>query len=139
MVNQLFRFPEAVRKDPAVTQWMAEHSNDLGLIAQYWFEVIRSCGVDVHELMHDGCPTGCVTDAAFADVNAFTNHTNVGFFRGAELTDEAGLLEGNGKYMRHVKIKRGHEIDEIALRNLIESAYLDMRRRVEAENANRDG
>jgi hypothetical protein len=113
---------------------MVEHSDDLGSIAQHWFEIIRGCGDDVRELMHDGCPTACVTDAAFAYVNAFTYHTNVGFFRGADLADTAGLLEGNGKYMRHVKIKPGREIDKIALQKLIESAYLDMKRRVEAEN-----
>jgi hypothetical protein len=26
---------------------------------------MRQCGGDVRELMHDGCPTACVDDAAF--------------------------------------------------------------------------
>lgn len=56
MVDQLFRFPEAVKRDPAIAKWMIEHPDDLGSIAQYWFEVIRDCGDDVLELMHDGCP-----------------------------------------------------------------------------------
>ena len=40
---------------------------------------------------------------AFAYVNVFRDHVNVGFFHGAFLSDPAGLLEGTGKRMRHVK------------------------------------
>jgi hypothetical protein len=80
--------------------------------------------------MHDGCPTACVSDAAFAYVNAFKGHVNVGFFRGAELADPAGLLEGTGKYMRHVKLRPDGDENTAALRELIESAYADMKRRL---------
>jgi len=110
---------------------MRAHSDALGTIAQYWFEVMRGCGDDVRELLHDGHPTACVGDAAFAYVNAFTSHVNVGFFRGAEIADPAGLLEGNGKFMRHVKLAPSREVDAPALRGLIEAAYVDMRSRLE--------
>ncbi len=72
-------------------------------------------------------------DAAFAYANAFTAHVNVGFFRGAELSDPDGLLEGTGKYMRHVKLRPGRPIDDAALRKLIDAAYVDMKRRLKAE------
>ena len=91
---------------------------------------MRNCGDDVRELLHDGHPTACVTDAAFAYVNAFTAHVNVGFFRGAELADPAGLLEGTGKLMRHVKLRPGGDVDEKALTRLIKTAYTDMQRRL---------
>ena len=132
-MNQLFRFSTALKRDPAIAEWMDGHADDLGSIAQHWFGVIRECGDDVRELLHDGHPTACVTDAAFAYVNAFKAHVNVGFFRGAELADPAGLLEGTGKYMRHVKLRPDCDIDAIALKDLIESAYLDMKQRLEAE------
>src|SRR5438046_2905030 len=93
-MNQLLRFPSSVKRDPAIDHWMKEHSDELGAIACYWFEVMRKCGSDVRELLHDGHPTACVNDAAFAYVNAFKSHVNVGFFRGAEIADAAGLLEG---------------------------------------------
>ena len=99
-------------------------------MARHWFEVMRNCGDDVRELLHDGHPTACVTDAAFAYVNAFTAHVNVGFFRGAELADPDGLLEGTGKLMRHVKLGPGSDIDERALTHLIKTAYTDMQRRL---------
>jgi hypothetical protein len=132
-MNQLLRFPSSVRKDPAVETWMKEHSGDLGAIAHHWFGVMRACGDDVRELLHDGSPTVCVADAAFAYVNAFTAHVNVGFFRGAELSDPTGLLEGTGKCMRHVKIKPGTEVDSEALIKLIHAAYADMKQRLQAE------
>ena len=108
---------------------MAEHSGDLGAIAHNWFEAMRTCGGDVRELLHDGHPTACVADAAFAYVNAFTAHVNVGFFRGAELADPAGLLEGTGKYMRHVKVRPDSDVDATALMGLISAAYIDMKGR----------
>ena len=84
---------------------------------------MRQCGDDVRELLHDGHPTACVGDAAFGYVNAFTAHVNVGFFLGAHLADPAGLLEGSGKNMRHVKLRPGTEVDRVALGALIEAAY----------------
>jgi len=92
---------------------------------------MRKCGDDVREVLHDGHPTACVTDAAFAYVNAFTGHVNVGFFRGAELGDPAGLMEGTGRYMRHVKVGPGRDVDAAALTALIKAAYSDMRGRLE--------
>jgi len=132
-MNQLFRFSNSVRRDPNIDAWMEAHSGDLGVIAHHWFEAMRMCGDDVRELLHDGHPTACVADAAFAYVNAFTAHVNVGFFRGAELADPAGLLEGTGKYMRHVKLRPERNVDSTALVKLIETAYADMKGRLEAE------
>lgn len=109
---------------------MKEHPGELGAIARHWFEVMRKCGSDVRELLHDGHPTACVQDAAFAYVNAFQAHVNVGFFRGAEIADPDRLLEGTGRYMRHVKLKPGNNIDAGALERLIDTAYSDMRARL---------
>jgi hypothetical protein len=113
---------------------MAEQPVELGAIAKRWFEVMRLCGSDVRELMHDGAPTVCVDGAAFAYVNAFKAHVNVGFFRGADIADPEGLLEGTGRFMRHVKIRPGEDIDARALRRLIHAAYADIRRRLKAES-----
>jgi len=132
-MNQILRFYGSVKRDPAISAWMNEHSGELGAIARRWFDVIRDCGDDVRELLHDGHPTACIADAAFAYVNVFNAHVNVGFFRGAELADPVSLLEGTGKYMRHVKLRLDGAIDATALIKLIESAYADMKRRVEAE------
>lgn len=123
------RFPTAVARDPGVDAWLATRPSTLGALARHWFDVMRGCGADVRELLHDGHPTACVGDAAFGYVNAFTAHVNVGFFRGSELPDPAGLLQGTGKAMRHAKLRPGEPVDDNALRALIAAAHADMRRR----------
>jgi hypothetical protein len=132
-MSQLLRFPSSVKRDPAIEVWMHVHSGELGAIAQRWFEVMRDCGEDVRELLHDGHPTACVGEAAFAYVNAFKAHVNVGFFRGAEIADPEGLLEGTGKFMRHVKLRPERDVDAAPLMKLIETAYTDMKARLTAE------
>lgn len=132
-MSDLFRFASAVKRDPAVARWLQEHRDELGLIARRWFEVMRGCGKDVRELLHDGHPTACVGEAAFGYVNAFTAHVNVGFFRGGELADPKGLLEGTGRVMRHVKVSPDRQVDADALTKLIEAAYRDMKKRLRAE------
>jgi hypothetical protein len=131
MRTELFRVNGAQERDPAIDMWMKEHSGELGYLAREWFEVMRKCGDEVREVLHDGCPTACLGDAAFGYVNVFTSHVNVGFFRGASLPDSACLLQGEGKRMRHVKLRRGTDIDAVALGRLIEVAYLDIKARVE--------
>jgi hypothetical protein len=96
---------------------------------------MRDCGPDVRELLHDGWPTACVNDAAFAYVAAFAAHVNVGFFHGADLPDPAGLLTGSGKRMRHLKLRWGEPVDEAAVSALIAAAYRDIRLRLEPEGA----
>jgi hypothetical protein len=129
--TELFRLNGAVERDPAINGWMKDHAGELGAIAQKWFEVMRKCGDEVRELLHDGCPTACLGDAAFAYVNVFTSHVNVGFFQGASLPDPARLLQGAGKFMRHVKLKPGTAANAAALKRLIDAAYLDIKARVE--------
>ncbi len=129
-MNRLMRFASAVEREPAIEAWLAQQSEPLGKIARRWFDAIRECGNDVRELLHDGHPTACADDAAFAYVNAFTAHVNVGFFHGAELADSHRLLQGTGKFMRHVKLFPDRAVDEVALSKLVQAAYADMKQRL---------
>jgi hypothetical protein len=133
MKSQLLTFNGAVEHDPAIDAWMKAHADagELGAIAQQWFEVMRQCGDEVRELLHDGCPVACLGDAPFGYVNVFTSHVNVGFFQGAALPDPARLLQGNGRFMRHVKLRPGTAPNAAALRRLIAAAYSDIKARVE--------
>ena len=132
-MSQLFRFPDSVKRSPAVEDWMRWERGELGRLARHWFDVVRECGDDVREVLHDGHPTACVADAAFAYVDTFKAHVNLGFFCGAEIPDPKGLLEGSGKLMRHVKIRPGAALDPVALSDLINAAYADMKHRVRKE------
>ena len=56
----------------------------------------------------------------FVYVTGFSAHANLGFIDGARLPDPAGVLEGNGARMRHVKFRA---VDEVAGATWLE-AYL---------------
>lgn len=129
-MHALFLFPAARRREPDIEAWFT-HGDALRNLVQPWFERLRACGEDVRELIHDGRPTACVEDAAFAYVDAHAAHANIGFFFGADLDDPARLLEGNGKRMRHVKLRFDRMLDEAALCNLLTAAHADMGRRLD--------
>lgn len=129
-MDELMRFPSAVRHEPAIDAWLRTRREQLRPLVERWFACMRACGDDVRELVHDGAPTACVGDAAFGYVASWTGHVSVGFFFGAMLADPAGLLEGTGKRMRHVKLRPGHAIDDAALERLIAVAYADVRTRL---------
>jgi hypothetical protein len=129
MVN-IFRVSGAVKRDPTVDLWLRDDPVELRSIAQEWFERMRRCGDDVREVMHDDCPVACVEDAPFGYVNSFNSHVSVGFFYGAWLKDPAGLLEGSGKRMRHVKLKPGRQVNAAALSDLVDAAHVDIKARL---------
>src|ERR1700722_3113083 len=131
MKAELLRFNGAVERDPAIDAWMKKHPGELGAIAHHWFEVMRKCGDEVGQLGREACPAACLGDPPFAYVNVLTSHVNVGFFQGAALPDPARLLQGTGKFMRHVKLRPGTVTDAASLSRLIETAYSDIKARVE--------
>ena len=126
-MSVLFRLSGAKRHHVGVEEWLYGAPAEPYAIARKWFCVMRECGDDVHELIHDDCPVACVDDAAFCYVNVFKTHVNVGFYCGADLNDPGKLLQGSGKRMRHVKLKPNQEIDSKVLQNLIRQAYKQVR------------
>jgi len=130
-MNRLFKLSGATHRDPKVDAWLNAAPDELHAVANRWFAQMRACGDDVRELIHDGCPTACVEDAPFANVNVFKAHVNVGFYNGAALDDPAGLLAGGGKRMRHVKLLPYTEPNS-ALTTLITAAYLNIKVELDA-------
>jgi len=128
-MDDFLRYDGTVKRDPRIEAWF-DVLDPHRLMVREWFERMRTCGADVRELFHDGCPIACVGDAPFGYVGAFKAHANVGFYHGADLADPVGLLEGQGKHMRHVKLRPGKALDEEALRDLIAAAYGDIQKRL---------
>jgi hypothetical protein len=129
--SDILRFDGAAKKDPAIGAWLQGLSPELREIAERWFPVMRECGDEVLELFHDNWAVACFGDAPFAYIGAYRAHVNIGFFQGASLPDPQRLLEGSGKYMRHVKLRPGTPVKKTALTALIEAAFWDMKSRVE--------
>jgi len=129
-VTGLLKFTGAVKRDPAIAAWFAARPEELQALAKPWLVRMRGCGPDVRELMHDGLATACVSDAPFAYVGIFTAHVTIGFFHGVDLQDQAGLLQGAGRDMRHVQLRPGIGVDESELQALLAAAYADIRVRM---------
>jgi len=132
-MTSFLRFNGALRHQPKIDEWFDARQPDLAGIARAWFAEMRRCGEDVTELLHDGHPTACVEDGAFGYVNVFTTHVNIGFFHGASLADPEGILQGSGRFMRHVKARPTELPNEAALKALITAAYIDIKKRLAAE------
>ena len=58
----------------------------------------------------------------FAYIKAFKNSVNFGFWRGVDVQDHAGLLQGTGEKMRHVKLLSLDDIDEPACIDFVQQA-----------------
>ena len=131
MRDQLLRFDGALERDPAIDAWLNQHPGELGAIARHWFEAMRHCGDEVRELFHDGCAVACLGDVPFAYVGVYTAHVNVGFYQGASLPNPARLLQGTGRFMRHVKLKPGAPVDEMPLKSLICTSFTHLKALIE--------
>ena len=60
--------------------------------------------------------------AAHHDIKAFKNNVNFGFWRGTDIQDPKGLLQGSGDKMRHVKVTSLGDIDVNAFTDFVHQA-----------------
>ncbi|MGZ6270849.1 MAG: DUF1801 domain-containing protein [Candidatus Limnocylindrales bacterium] len=51
----------------------------------------------------------------FAWIKGHRDHVNIGFWRGIELADPEGLLDGEGERMRHLGLRDGDPVPEATL------------------------
>ena len=65
----------------------------------------------------------------YAYIAVQSAHVNLGFYHGASLTDRAGLLEGTGKELRHVKLRSVSAAQRPAVIALLRQAIADRKRR----------
>ncbi len=61
-------------------------------------------------------------DTPVAYVYSADDHVQFGFFRGSTLKAPAGLLNGAGTFVRHIKVRRRVDIDEAAFGALLRQA-----------------
>jgi hypothetical protein len=88
-------------------------------------ELVRECAPGARETITYGSPAW-KGNKNLAVISVSKTHITFAFDRGAEFTDEHGLLKGVGKRTRHVKLKRLDSIDRDALRDYItQAAALD--------------
>jgi len=64
------------------------------------------------------------SNGPFAYIKAFKNAVNFGFWRGVDLVDPKGVLQGTGDKMRHVKLTSLEDIDEALFTDFINQALV---------------
>ena len=67
---------------------------------------------------------------AYAYIMPQAAYVNLGFYFGATLPNPAGLLEGTGKKLRHVKVRSAAAVDAPALRQLLQASLLERQRSI---------
>jgi len=55
-------------------------------------------------------------------IGVFARHVTLAFPRGADLHDPAGILEGSGKGMRHIRVKKLSDLDRPEIRAFLRQA-----------------
>ena len=60
--------------------------------------------------------------APVAYVYSAPDHVQFGFFAGSALKDPNRLLQGQGKFVRHIKVRKRSDIDERAFQSLLRQA-----------------
>ncbi len=88
-------------------------------------ELVRRAAPGLTETIKWGVPCYC-GQGNVCGIMAHRDHVNLVFFRGAELADPEGLLEGTGKGMRHIKVPAPTDLRMSAVTALVkEAARLD--------------
>jgi hypothetical protein len=88
-------------------------------------KILHASAPKLEERILWGMPWYLGKDKVFV-VMATGQRINLGFWRGVDLEDPKGLLEGTGKGMRHVKLRTVKEARAPAVKALIRSAlFLD--------------
>lgn len=85
-------------------------------------EVILASGSGIVEEFKWGRPCYSAENGLFSYLHRTKNHVTIGFHRGADLKDPKGLLEGDGKDMRHAKLTDATQASDPALRQLVNQA-----------------
>jgi len=66
--------------------------------------------------------TGKPMKDGFCHIVAYSSHVNLGFNRGSLLPDPNGVLEGTGKFIRHVTIRNEQDLNRLLIRRYLRTA-----------------
>ena len=67
-------------------------------------------------------PTERVIKDAICSIGVFRKHVTLAFHRGTDLDDARGILEGSGRFMRHISLRRLSDLDMPEVRAFLRQA-----------------
>ncbi len=113
--------------DPAVDTFLKGYPPPVREIAVKARELILSVLPDATEKVYPGWKViqygaGADMKSVFAAISPQRERVNLGLANGADLPDPDGLLEGDGKAIRHVKLTSPQAAGAPAVRELVRGA-----------------
>jgi hypothetical protein len=113
LVEFLFRYDPAIQS--LALGLRAVVHDEMAPCHEYIFEM-RSKVVLVY-----GATERVIADG-ICNIGVFRRHVTLGFPRGADLSDPAGVLRGTGKAMRHIALQKLSDLDRPEIRAFLRKA-----------------
>ena len=104
-----------------VDEYIAQHADWRGTVLEEARQAIRAGAPEARESIKWAQPV-YESNGPFAYLRAFPRSVNVGFWRGAELDDPDGTLDGEGDRMRHLTIREGETVDRARIEAWVRQA-----------------
>jgi len=107
---------------------LASYDNPVAALVLALREILLEEAPDAQERMYSNHPSavwfgsGPKMKDLFCYIAAARSHVNLGFCRGASLSDPNRVLEGEGKMMRHIKFRSAHDLERPFVRRYIRAA-----------------
>ncbi len=112
-------------KNEQVREWL----NNLKIVNHQQFELLnkaRSIVLDCHSNAEEKIMYGGIIFFAekemFAGLFSYSNHVSIEFSKGFQMEDPKGILEGKGKYRRHIKMQQPEDIIIKGVLNFVKQA-----------------
>jgi len=109
-------------------EYLAPYDIRVGELALRLREILIDEAPDANEIVFRSYAVSIIFSytekwtGAFCYIGVSSNHVNLGFNWGAKLDDPLGILEGEGKQMRHIKIRKPEDLEKPYLRKYIRAA-----------------
>ncbi|NQT74302.1 MAG: DUF1801 domain-containing protein [Chloroflexi bacterium] len=101
-----------------VDEWIAKLKPDLQKIANALRDVVFEAEPAITESIKWSRPVYSKR-GNICSIDPAKDHLNLGFFNGVNLQDTAGLLEGTGKKLRHIKVRKLEDVRKNEFRELV--------------------
>ncbi len=106
----------------SVDQYLADQAPRNQGIIRALRTLVKRVAPELQESVKWGNGCWVLGKVPVAYVYSAADHVQFGFFRGSALNDPRGLLNGEGKFVRHIKIRKRSDIDERAFGTLLRQA-----------------
>lgn len=107
---------------PWIDKYLERKPEELGKVAQDLRRLMKKAVPGCKETVNPWKMPTFESNGPMCYFSIGARHVTFGFLRGTSLPDPAGLLEGTGKNLRHVKLRGSSDVKNPALRRLVEAA-----------------